>query len=432
MRLTTINDRTRFKGEFILDIGASTPDASCKMKECDEFGRELNMTKTVVNEAQTGYFESTDHFVKSIGDRVGDFYQNLDGKGLSRLTVLLPGATHSDKCIRTPNLKDSTGTGLIDIDFSTLKAYLLKKGVKINKDCDIKILQDSTGMGLSVFKKMAINELKDKNQKFLEPGTSHTVVMTGGGCGIAQIQVFDKGQVLVQGSGSNFLSEAGKTLRISDMGASVKATLEEFSKYIGIPEKDTKDVVNSGVGELVINEEVTLKKTAANEKLKKVLEKTNKYIIENSAEKISLKIKPEFINDFQFARIESINKYATALARFIPMRLVEGVNNLIVTGPFAFAIDDCLKENYHSSIEKLIHQKFTPYNTDEYKAMMATNQFKIICDKTKFAVSNNTDCSETLRFTRTMGERRNWLMVDLNGFKKFLTKGAQVAKKVVK
>lgn len=430
------NNCISFRGQVVVDIGASTPAGSCKIVECDDEGHILNKIKTTVNNQKSTFFDSKESFVESVAERIAVFYKNIDGKGLSELTILLPGSTYGEECLRTPNLKDKDSYGLTDIDFSKMKTLLVQKGIKINEQLKPKILQDSMGIGLSVFNKMMINDLssQDVGKRMLLPGKNYTVIMTGGGCGIAQINCLglENGQyATITGAGSNYLSDADKSVRVSDIGASVKATLGEFCNRLSFNEKISGEVIDAGFGELILNDNFMLKRGSNSEKLMHALSQTGKYDIKQKGDEIYFQVKPEALKMFDKARVKTIGKYARAIARFLPGKLAEGINGLILTGPFAFAIDDCLREKYDSSISETIMDEFTPFNSDEYKSVMDHYGFSIICDKAKFAVSDNTDCSEVLNFAKFFGERRNSTSINITKYGEYLLeKAAQVAKKL--
>lgn len=427
LRLNSIN-KISFKGEFVYDIGASTPAASKKGIECDSFGRPIGEKAIGVVNTKENHFKNSAEFVEMLADRVAEDYKNLDKKGLECLTIFAPGSTIGNKVIKTPNLKDANGNPLTNIDFSQLKKLLQERNVPIAENFKIKLFQDSVGIALSAFEKMFNPQIKDK---FIYPGAFHSVISTGGGCGISQILIPDKKRALIIGAGSNYFADETKASRVSDEGASVKATLKEFAKVMGFNPQESEKIVNSGVGQLIQYTDVTVGNKPATKELAKLLEDSGKYIVTESDKEINLKIKPEFTNLHKKAKFKAINKYAGAIARFLPIKLAEGLNKLVLTGPFAFGLNESMKKE-NTSLPKLILENFKKYNNDEYASIMKEYNFEIICDKPNFEMNDNTECSRLLHFTETCGDRRNWVEVKIKKYQKAMMNENMQATSILK
>lgn len=415
-----------FTGGVGFDIGASVPPASGKVVECDKNGNVLAKVKTTVNKPDATHFENSNQFKNLVADRIAENYKNLDGEGFEELTVFMPGSTHADTCIRTPNLKDGAGDSLTHIDYSNMGSLLAQRNVPIQQNFKMNILQDSMGIGGSTFKKIVQNDLLLPAEKqLLFPGAVYDVMMTGGGCGIANIQRLGD-NVIISGCGSDVLTDSGKSIRVSDIGASVKASLGEFSKWFGMSEKISREVVNAGIGQVIFNNEFSVENNPSAQKLKSALTQTGKYNIKEVGDNLSFSVKHPYMEKFDIARFESIRNYASAIARYLPQRVALQPNGLIITGPFAFAMDDCLKDVYNTSLPNAIERCFVPYSSEEYRDKIEANNFKIICDKTKFAVKDNTDCMDVLKHVEFSGARKNIMSLSYEKYMKVLKTATKV------
>ena len=81
----------------------------------------------------------------------------------------------------------------------------------------------------------AVNRLADfPEMGMLKEGKYYTAVITGGGCGIANIEVPDNEKVIVKSSGSSYLSQSLSLQKVSRAGASAPAVIENFCRAMGI------------------------------------------------------------------------------------------------------------------------------------------------------------------------------------------------------
>lgn len=435
MLISKINSNFNFRGQGVTDSGASVEESSFKIASANNQGIIIKKAKTTINTPGKLTFEnSKDYVTRSVSKFAQNYYESDPKTGLTRLTMFAPGYVYKDEIVETPNLKGKDGKALSSISFANVKKMLLAQKIKLAKNFKFLVLQDSMGIGLSTIRNMVANDAKAGTEKMLTPGKNYCVMMTGGGCGIAQIEALTDGKILVKGAGSNYLSSAKQSLRVSDEGASVKAVLKEFGAHL-FPENEKvgEELVQAGIGQIVQSEKVSVEANTKSQKLMDALAKTGKYILthDKKTNNITFEIKPEFSKEFKTARDYSIRKYAHAIARFLPNRLAEGPNGLIITGPFAFGLDDCLKKNSSTTLPDLIKEEFRTFATKEYLNIMKKHNFKIICDREHFGVTDNTDCAEILNYVRTCGDRRNSLTVNLKAYKKFLAENAiDVAKKV--
>ncbi len=435
MLISKISGKFNFRGQGVTDSGASVEESSFKIASANNQGIIIKKAKTTINTPGKLTFEnSKDYVTRSVSKFAKHYYESDPKTGLTRLTMFAPGYVFKNEVVETPNLKGKDGKALSSISFKDVRKMLLAQGIKVAKNFKFLVLQDSMGIGLSTVRNMVANDAIAGTEKMLTPGKNYCVMMTGGGCGIAQIETLSSGQILVKGAGSNYLSSTKESLRVSDEGASVKAVLKEFGAHL-FPENEKirTELVKGGIGQIVQFEKVSVEATSKSQKLMNELAKTGKYILthDKKANNITFEIKPEFIKEFKTARDYSIRKYAHAIARFLPNRLAEGPNGLIITGPFAFGLDECLRKNSQTTLPDLIKEEFRTFATKEYLNIMKKHNFKIICDKAKFGVTDNTDCADILNYIKTCGDRRNSLTINIKAYKKFLAENAiDVAKKI--
>jgi len=129
--------------------------------------------------------------------------------------------------------------------------------------------------------------------------------------------------------------------------------------------------------------------------------------------------KHEHKEKFAHARKEAILDYAYALGEYAVVALNQTSNAMILTGPLALGIDKLISQNPDTfkakSLENLITNQMHDFinnvltnDNDAILAMEKMRRFKIICDKNKFDIKNNTEGGKILFNESTKVIRGQW------------------------
>ena len=216
------------------------------------------------------------------------------------------------------------------------------------------------GTGLAVAKMLY-------NYGMLEPGKYYTACITGGGCGVANIEMYDKDYVIVKSTGSGYLATSDRLEKVSRAGASAPAVIRNFCRPFGINEEMVEDIVNCHKAEFTMINPISYYKDQKTNKLKELLLATGKYkvVMENDKE-YKLAVLPEYESLYDESREYAIEKYAHAFARLAAVKRNEASNGLIVTGPLAQALNKASVENYGKPLaDRKKKHIFSSYNTFE-------------------------------------------------------------------
>lgn len=212
-----INNTTpAFTHKVIVDIGASNPKGSCKVRVTSNDGK-------VEYYKQEGFLNnSTDGFRKTLDPVTGEFdggqrtfinrlhlqikhastlVQNKMKLGeikapeseqkLAGAAVFVPGTTFThmkdDRIAFIPNLRDTEGNSLVEIDFKKYEQEVKEgkgrgRDLNVADDFELVVTKDLGGTGLGIAQCMA-------KQGMLNTGDYIMGVMTGGGFGSVDIKV---------------------------------------------------------------------------------------------------------------------------------------------------------------------------------------------------------------------------------------------------
>lgn len=410
-----------FKSDITFDIGGSQREGSCKIAyAATKDSNSLYSEDTTVNDLGKTKFKDSndfiDHLVKKIKKVQKDGTKivraqgyNKDENAIKNVTIFLPSYTSKNQAFYLPNHHNINGKPLKDLDFSNLKERLLDNGVKVASDMNFKVVQDAMGTGLAMTKRLYDNGM-------LEPGKYYTAVITGGGCGVANIEVPDDEKVIIKSTGSRYFVQGLNMQKVSREGASAPAFIENFCKTLGMNEELIDDIKSCHKAEFTTSEECQLPRNVKTERLGKLLQESGKFDVDmDNSDFITTRIKDEYKGRFNSARRNAISKYCLALAGLGSIKKNEGSNGMIITGKFARAIDETARKYYGQGLAEWtmrhMSQSFDSYELE--KVQQAAYHFKVICDN-RFFIDNNTECGKLAHRAEFINPvRGNWLKISM-------------------
>lgn len=414
-----------FKSNITFDIGGSQREGSCKIYYASTVDdTPLHTESTTVNDLGKNKFIDSSDFINQIVKKIGrvqrESRKEIKEKGypkeenaLKNVTIFLPSYTSNNFAYYLPNHRNMEGYPLKDLNFNDLKRRLVDSGVEVAPDLKIKIAQDAMGTGLAMTKRLY-------DLGMLKEGKYYTAVITGGGCGISNIEVPDNEKVIVKSSGSSYLSQSLSLQKVSRAGASAPAVIENFCRAMGINDELIDKIKACHKAEFTTSESTTFPKNVKTEELKKLLLETKKFEIKKEDEEsFTIRVKDEYRGKFNTARRNAIDKYCLALARLAIIKKNEGSNGMIITGKLAHALDETAKKVYKQGIADWTMQHLSQsFNSYELDKMQATYHFEVMCDD-RFFIDNNTECGELAHLSEFVDPARgNWLKLDMKHLKK--------------
>ena len=416
---------TSFKSNITFDLGGSQREGSCKIyyastPKDEQFHRE----NTTVNDLGKSKFADADDFINQIIKKVGRIQRDnkkvVKEKGypkeentLKNLAIFLPSYTSNNHAFYLANYRNAENKPLKDVDFRDLKQRLIESGIDVAPDMKFKVLQDAMGTGLAMTKRLHQLDM-------LQAGKYYTACITGGGCGIANIEVVDKDKVIVKSTGSSYLSQSLSLQKVSKAGASAPAVIENFCRAMGFNDEVIDEIKSCHKAEFTMSEASTYPKNVKTERLKELLLETQKFEMKKEDnDTFTIKIKDAFKPKFNIARRNAIDKYCLALARLAIIKKNEGCNGMIVTGTLAHAIDDASEKAYGLGVADWTMQHLSQsFNSYELDKMQKTYHFEVMCDD-RFFIDNNTECGDLVHKAEFVNpERGNWLKLDLSKLNK--------------
>ena len=220
--------RQNFKSNITFDIGGSQREGSCKIYySTTETDEEIFKQQTTVNKLGKTKFKDGDDFIRCLVKKMGVIQKACRGvirekeyprseNTIKNIAFFLPSYTCGAHAYYLPNHRAADNRPLKDIDFDNLVDKLKAAKVNISPDVRIKIVQDAMGAGMAICQKLYDNDM-------LRPGSYYTVCITGGGCGISNIEMYDEDNVIIKSSGSGYLSQSLSMQKVSKAGASAPA-----------------------------------------------------------------------------------------------------------------------------------------------------------------------------------------------------------------
>ena len=321
---------------------------------------------------------------------------------------------------------------------------LLGAGIKIAHDIAQKpelILNDEEKgtkdrEGLIDRVKKGTNEQAKANVKNILEGFTATIIMTGGGTGISTVE-FLKDSVIVKSpeachdfaikmpESKDFINIKTEVARPPDAGAAARSFIVNFCNNIGIKDKNKINaLIGAGLAQLVIEDKLILDDNEGQDSYKiNLLSQTDLFDIKENGNKKEFSLKREYTGlngeKFKKARNKAIEQYAFTIGELALSSLNRGENALIVTGPLALAINDYIQKNPEDfdkkgSLGELIEFKMLDFAENilhdghSINAMKKYRRYRVICDKNKFNIGDNTEGSKILLNEKTEIIRGMW------------------------
>lgn len=422
--ITPYNKRPSFKSNITFDIGGSQREGSCKIYYATTNGdRPLHRESTTVNDLGKSKFLDSSDFINQIVKKIGRVQR--DGKpvlkklqmddvenAIKNVTIFLPSYTSNNFAFYLPNHKNINNKPLKDLDFRDFKQRLVESGVEVAPDIKIKVVQDAMGTGLAMTKRLY-------DLGMLKEGKYYTACITGGGCGISNIEMHDSEKVIIKSSGSGYLSQSLSLQKVSRAGASAPAVIDNFCRAMGMNDELIEEIKACHKAEFTMADSCTFPKNVKTKQLKELLLESGKYELrKEDDESFTIKVKDADKHKFNIARRNAIDKYCLALARLAIIKKNEGSNGMIVTGKLAHAIDTTAKRVYKQGIADWTMQHLSQsFNSYELDKMQTTYHFEVMCDD-RFFIDNNTECNELAHLSEFVDPARgNWLKLDVKHLK---------------
>jgi hypothetical protein len=425
--LSNSNNNVAFKSRFLIDVGGSVGENSYKgLLIPNSSNQTIYKMKGIVNDLGQRVYENSTDFLHKIAGRMAETYQqglktNPKDKVVKEAVFFMPGSVYDNHLLYADNIRGKSGMGMSDINFNLIPEIMKSKGIKLAKDFQLKLFQDSMGSGLAIAQK-----LHDKGM--LKAGDHYSVAITGGGCGISNIRAISDTSAIVDATGSSYFTNEQGLVKIANAGASASKLINNFCNSMGIDKQLGPQIASCGIGNVVTSETFMLPKNAQGEHLKNLLLSVKKLAPKDCTDphselvlkpvytlydENSIKVTDDFSKDFKIARFEAIREYANSLAKFAVIKENEGANGLIITGPLGFAIDKALRKHHSSSLSEMITQKISAsYNTFELDKIRDSHRFKVICNP-EFSLDDNTEARELALNSKLVGNHRfNWLQMN--------------------
>ena len=403
MRISPTNENVNFQHRILIDIGASNPKGTLKIKALTNSGKEIlkeNSPNSYLNNTVKGFNGGKDfveklyNIVRRTHERVllkhksGEFPLSPKDLLLAGVAIFVPGTTYaldgkSNIISFMPNLKDKQGNSLTNIDFADYKDFVAQKqqedNIKFDKDnFKFVVTKDLGGSGVALARLMA-------HKKMLKEGDYIMGVMTGGGFGSVDIKIknnsaefetsesssyvagnfeaYDKIAGMIDGtlnSGSprealekikenryKFLKDNVQLLgKLGRQGVNVKSHIETFCNEIGRP-----DLIGllQAIGDARI---VEMNRLCVSEKDTELLERLRSLKddfreIESTTDgKIAFELREDGNFDketLKNGRTVAVNAYANAISLISINKINDCVNKVVLLGPFAHGVNQYVK-----------------------------------------------------------------------------------------
>lgn len=411
-------------GHFLLgDSGASDRKrSSLKLTLVSDSGEILD---TFEGKSCPEGFKKNEDYVNGISEQISKFAAKNTGtinklrgtdKQLKAVMIYAPGAAIDNKIGVIKNLVLENEEPLKNIDFNdvltNLKQTYPQNGLKIAPKAKLIATNDMIGTGGALLNKLLEIPNKIKN------GYRASFYMAGGGLGAGEIEVVDNKVLLKSTEGGHVrASGTGENIKVLESyGASSTALITNFAKALGIDKENIKNLVSTANGRIVTD--YVIKTDKADEIA--ALQKTELFNEKISGDKHSFSLAGIDKATHEKACKKTINKFIEALAIGSSNKIIEGSNDIILTGPLTKGVGFTIKENPHmfknQTLTQLIMKRASKLMDAAGESMSKLYNINIIDD---IPVSNNTQGGLTALKGEFAGEGRgNWLLIPLKALKK--------------
>lgn len=414
--------KVNFGHVIVADSGASNREqGSLKLALASETtGQELNTFQGTVSDAP---FRSSDDYLQGLTRRIVDFEgQNVNkiaqlseaDRRLGGIVIFPPGATDgTNRAGVLPNLVSTDGKSLTNIDFNTIlpnvRQALQKRGVECADGFKLLAANDMIGAGSSIARQLTeAGSLKD--------GYQAAFYMAGGGLGAGEIQVVDD-TVLVKSteSGHTRISGAGKSLQTAESaGASSTALIRNFARALGFSDEKTAALIGTGNAKIPMSFAIDTGNVREIEALRNTnaFNETDSLVVDGDR---LFRLKGVSEKAHQQASKKAVDRFIDVMAGMSADRAVEGVNQVILTGPLTRGIAKDLEHNPQlfgrKSLIELIATRMHNFLDQAGRNMASLNGFTIT---DAYKLGNNTEGGLVALKGKFTKGRGNWLQLPLD------------------
>lgn len=418
MKIEHVKSRVNFGHKLVIDLGASNRRmGSIKVSMLTDRGVQIDSSNGVV--CPEG-FKKDDDFLKGIAARISEIENKnrsktkaLKGKdkNLSGVMIFAPGPTINNKAGILMNLRKANGKPLQDIDYNKISTILKSNAnADIAKDIKLFATNDMIGAGSAIARSL-------KNRGVLKNGYRAAFLMAGGGLGTGDIEVI-KDTVIIKSSegGHSRVLGTGKSIKtLEEVGASSTALIRNFGQALGLNENKIKKLIKLANARVATQKSITSQdiaeiKTLEKTKLfkKEVIDGVSHFTLKGIDEKAR-----------ENACKKAVDKFVGALARISANKTLEGVNEIILTGPLTTGIGKTIETNPElfksKTLITMLRDKTNSFMDFAGTTMAELYNLKFVDD---IPVINNTQGGFTALKGKFSGlGRGNWLEIPLSVLK---------------
>jgi hypothetical protein len=413
MRVQQVGE-VNFGHKVVFDIGASDRQrGSCKISLLTDAGVELDSFEGKVSLKP---FERDTDFTEALTERLVSFelknkekIDALKGKDreLSGVIGFAPGATVDNRAGIITNLVKTNDQSLQNVDYNTVPAGLRKAldrlSISVAKDLKFIATNDMIGTGAALAKQLGKNGA-------LRNGQHAAFYMAGGGLGTGEIETIG-GRTIVKSveRGHTPMAAPGKKLITAELtGASSTTLIREFAKASGFGNY-ADSLVATGNGKIATQFTIV----TDNPKEIEALNATGCFSSQGVFEgKTHLRLNGLSQKDHLKASRKAINAFVNTMATLSARSAVDGVNQVILTGPLTAGVAKDIEHNPKlfggKSLLDLIKQRTMSLLNAQGQTMAKINGLEIV----QLPLPNNTKGGYTaLKGKFTSAERGNWLEI---------------------
>jgi hypothetical protein len=317
----------RFGSTAVFDLGASNrKQGHLRVRLMNDDGQWVG--DAFDGPANAKGFQSGRDLVEGIASAIHQWVQKhrehlSKNDRINTVLGIIPGQAFKNQTPLFINLEQADGVPLSNVDFNQLPAAMQRQGSAMSEHPQVLVLNDMMGAGAAITAAL----LKDPQQ--FQPGHHLVLNMTGGGCGVADIMhKGDHVELKATELGHQPRNDRGETIEAGS--ASVPALLNHFSKALKLTKTEQAAITGA--------------KAALNF---------------DTFRTIAPHISHE---QHQSAVYAAVDPYLTDLARILNLKLLEGANAAVLTGPVNQATQAFVNAN---------PDRFQP-ELAEFEALIAT------------------------------------------------------------